>query len=53
MTLSTSNVARVRGFEPRSSVLETNILPLNYTPIWYWCQELNLSIAVHSRALYH
>ncbi len=28
-----ARLARVRGFEPRSSVLETEVLPLNYTPM--------------------
>ena len=30
---SYTEVARARGFEPRSKVLETSILPLNYARI--------------------
>ena len=32
--------ARVLGFEPRSKVLETSILPLNYTRMYCLRKEL-------------
>ena len=35
------NLAGVVGIEPTSKVLETFVLPLNYTPKWWWGTDSN------------
>ena len=40
---ATIAMAGVAGIEPTLTVLETAVLPLNYTPIYLWCRKQDLN----------